>query len=114
MALQTELIEYRGYPSEIHEAVTEDGYILQLHRIPHGINNERHSNKPVVLFIPGLFCNSLIYLINQRDKGLPYILADKDYDVWLGNTRGTTYSRKHVKLDPDKDNAEFFSYRLRF
>lgn len=32
-----------------------------------------------------------------------YILADQDYDVWLLNTRGNTYSRKHVSLNPDKD-----------
>lgn len=25
------------------------------------------------------------------------------YDVWLGNNRGTTYSRQHTVLNPDKD-----------
>jgi pimeloyl-ACP methyl ester carboxylesterase len=31
------------------------------------------------------------------------------YDVWLGNNRGTTYSREHKYLNPDKDEA-FWKY----
>ncbi|KAK6039464.1 ab-hydrolase associated lipase region, partial [Cooperia oncophora] len=31
-----EIIRYWGYPVEIHYAVTRDGYILELHRIPYG------------------------------------------------------------------------------
>lgn len=31
------------------------------------------------------------------------------YDVWLGNNRGTTFSRKHTVLNPDKDR-KFWDY----
>ncbi|XP_050719392.1 lipase lipl-4-like [Eriocheir sinensis] len=31
-----ELIRARGYPAEVHQVVTEDKYILEIHRIPHG------------------------------------------------------------------------------
>jgi len=29
---------------------------------------------------------------------IAFLLAEKGYNVWLGNARGTTYSRKHVNL----------------
>ena len=38
-----------------------------------------------------------------------YILADRGYDVWLGNARGSTYSRGHVSLNADEDPFWDFS-----
>ena len=37
------------------------------------------------------------------------MLADLGYDVWLGNYRGNTYSRRHEHLDPE--NLDFWQWR---
>ena len=42
---------------------------------------------------------------------LALILANKGYDVWLGNNRGNTYSRKHLsKLDTSYGYWDFRYY----
>lgn len=33
---QIEIIEYWGYPAEVHEVITSDGYILEMFRIARG------------------------------------------------------------------------------
>jgi len=35
---------------------------------------------------------------------LPVLLFQEGFDVWLGNNRGTMYSREHKHLDPDADD----------
>jgi hypothetical protein len=45
-----QLVEPYGYPLEHHRAVTRDGYVLGLFRIPHGA--DVHANTQVVLLRP--------------------------------------------------------------
>ncbi|KAF2899230.1 hypothetical protein ILUMI_06945, partial [Ignelater luminosus] len=105
-----QLIKNYGFPFEKHAVTTEDGYILELHRIPYGRkrNNYYHKREPV-LVIPGTFASSADW-VNMGENSLGFILADRGYDVWLGNYRGSTWSRKHIKLNPDVDKKEFWNW----
>lgn len=58
----------------------------------------------------GLGSSSADFLIAGPERSLPMILADQGYDVWLGNNRGNTWSKKHLTLDPGK-NDTFWDFR---
>ncbi|XP_015920104.1 gastric triacylglycerol lipase [Parasteatoda tepidariorum] len=99
----TELISSKGYPVEEYIVQTRDGYLLGVQRIP-------RKGKKVVFLQHGLLSSSTDWVINFPQQSLAYILADAGYDVWLGNIRGNTYSRKHVKYSPKSREFWDFSF----
>ncbi|XP_043481797.1 uncharacterized protein LOC122510908 [Leptopilina heterotoma] len=104
------LVTGYGYPFEVHETTTDDDYILELHRISGGRNEAQNSTakKQVVLMMHGLIGSSASWLITGPNRSLALTLADKNYDVWLGNNRGNTYSQKHkTKLETSYDYWDF-------
>ncbi|XP_026468891.1 lipase 1-like [Ctenocephalides felis] len=98
----TDLITSAGYPAELHNVVTDDGYILSMHRIPNP------GKKPIVL-MHGLLATSAAFVTIGPKKSLGFMLYNDGYDVWMPNARGTTLSRAHQKLDPDR-NPKFWNF----
>ncbi|KAF7265557.1 lipase 3-like isoform X2 [Rhynchophorus ferrugineus] len=90
-----QIIRRHGYPVESHVVETEDGYLLDVHRIP-GNKNGNRGEQPVLLQ-HGLMGSSADWVLNG-DTTLAFVLADNGYDVWLNNARGNIYSKGHVSL----------------
>ncbi|VDN25560.1 unnamed protein product [Gongylonema pulchrum] len=78
----TEIIIYHGYPVQVFEALTIDGYILQLHRIPFGRNGTfiprnpenffflKKRKRPVVFLQHGLLGSSADWVTNLPNESL--------------------------------------------
>lgn len=125
-----------GYEFRNYTVQTEDGYILDLFRIPFGSKQEvannnansqssessesnsqdsnsssqqRDDNRPAVLLMHNCLASSDEFILPGPEYGLAYYLADRGYDVFIGNARGTPYGRRHTTLNPDRDGA-FWNY----
>ena len=49
----------------------------------------------------GLLESSASWVFNGANSSLGFLLADKGWDVWLGNARGNAFSRTHAALAVD-------------
>ena len=102
------MIQYWGYPFENHVVTTRDGYILNLHRIPHGANEKSEDAKsvqrPVVFLGHALECSSSEYAFGPANKSLAYILADAgirfiEFSHLLENVNSYLFQMTYIDLN---------------
>ena len=109
-SLFAELVQPLGYPWEAHTTVTEDAYVLKLYRIQRK-GGSIVPGKRVVFLQHGLIDSADNWVINEDKGSLGLILANKGYDVWLGNSRGNKYSRINNKVTPAQATFWDFSFQ---
>lgn len=92
-------------------------------RIPRGLRNKNgqeheRENEDIgsdttsapVLIMHGFMSSADDFVIAGPENGFAFMLADRGYDVYLGNIRGSTYGQRHSTLNPNRD-AAFWNFK---
>lgn len=64
------MIKYHGYPVEVHNVTTNDGYILQMHRITSSPNATAGPRKRPVLLVHGLADSSSTWVLIGPNRSI--------------------------------------------
>jgi len=101
-----EILEKNKYPYENYTAITEDGHKLHVFRILPK-NRTKNNGQPVYLQ-HGVVCTPEALLAGGLKGSSIYYLADRGYDVWVPNSRGSIYSKTHEVYDTNSE--EYWNY----
>lgn len=66
----TELLRAYNYPAEEHSVTTEDGYVLEMHRVP-------NPGRPAILVMHGMLSSSADFVLMGPTVALAYFLYDQ-------------------------------------
>ena len=72
-SIQPTIASRYKYPVETYTAITKDKYVLEMHRIPHGKDEDKPedgSSRPVVFIQHGLLTSSADFVIAGPGKAL--------------------------------------------
>lgn len=104
---ETYYAERWGYKSEMHQVLTQDGYVLQMYRISKKGSNPQ--GKRPVFIGHGLFQCSGAFVLNE-EKSMAFVLVDQGYDVWVGNNRSIS-GLDHISLS--HEDPEYWNWGLK-
>ncbi len=101
---------YEKYQWEPIELTTPDGYVLTSFIISKAYNEEMPN--PPVIIQHGNGQDGAMWLQALKADGLPFFfnIVNNGFPVWLMNSRGTDYSRKHVSFE--LTSPEFWNFDL--
>ncbi|CAK1554129.1 unnamed protein product [Leptosia nina] len=106
-ALKLSITPY-GYYIESHTVLTLDGYRLTIHKLTTEMPNAFGVTKSTVLLNHGLFGSSLDWMLLGPENSLPFLLLENGFDVWLANSRGNVFSKRHVSVG--LNSSEFWDF----
>jgi len=112
--LWADIMDKEGYTWEAYKTRTDDGWHLTLFHITGRMDEDAtmdmKKHETPVLLQHGFMESSLSWAgANMGETPWPLQLVDRGYDVWMSNTRGTTYSNEH-ELDGQWSDEERWNF----
>ena len=90
-----------GYDMEPYTVLTEDGWYLTFFRIistdGQKLPSEKLKDKPPILIMNGMGQSGMAWFEFGGAMTIPGGIAERGYDVWVGNNRGHRYSNKNKR-----------------